>query len=218
MSEAKENPAPASFAGRKLACRRGERLVFRQLAFAIPPGGVLVLRGPNGSGKSSLLRLMAGLLKPAEGDLSWGGEPISRDPDRHRERLAFLSHLDAVKPALTVAENLGFWCGRAAVVPALAAFGIERLADLPARLLSAGQRRRLALARVAVNAGPLWLLDEPTNGLDSEALGFFIAALARHRTMGGLAAIALHGDNLPKDAAVLDLGIEAALSAARPAA
>ncbi|MFI4998071.1 MAG: heme ABC exporter ATP-binding protein CcmA, partial [Hyphomicrobiales bacterium] len=140
---------PAAFAGRALACRRGARLVFEGLDFALEPGGALLLRGPNGSGKSSLLRLMAGLLQPVEGAFSWGDGPIAPEPERHRRRLAFLGHLDAVKPALTVAENLRFWCGAGAVERGLEAFGIAALARIPARLLSAGQRRRLALARVA---------------------------------------------------------------------
>ncbi len=219
MKEPRESPAPAAFAGHALACRRGERLVFANLDFAIAPGGVLLLRGPNGSGKSSLLRLMAGLLRPAEGELTWDGAVIAADPELHRRRLAFLGHLDAVKPALTVAENLGFWCGAAAVPAALAAFAMERLAPLPARLLSAGQRRRLALARVIANGSPLWLLDEPTNGLDGEAEAMFAAALAAHRAGGGMAAIALHADRTPQGAATLALDdFSAGTTAARPAA
>jgi heme exporter protein A len=181
-------------------------MVFRHLDFDLRPGEVLLLRGPNGSGKSSLLRLMAGLLVPAAGELSWGGAPIATEPERHRRRLAFLGHLDALKPALTVAENLSFWCGPAAVAPALAALGIASLSRLPARLLSAGQRRRLALARIVARAAPLWLLDEPTNALDDEAEAMFAAALAAHRAQGGMAAIALHGGRAPPEANVLALG------------
>jgi heme exporter protein A len=193
--------APASFAGRRLVCRRGERLVFAKLDFDLEPGGVLLLRGPNGSGKSSLLRLMAGLLRPAQGEITWAGAALGAEPELHRRRLAFLGHLDAVKPALTVAENLGFWCGRAAVEPALARLGIAHLAGLPARLLSAGQRRRLALARIVARGAPLWLLDEP------EAL--FAAALAAHRAAGGMAAIAVHGEGAPPAAQVLFLAAPA---------
>ena len=180
-------------------------MVFEGLEFSIAPGGLLLLRGPNGSGKSSLLRLMAGLLHPVAGELSWASEPVDKEPERHRARLAFLGHLDAVKPALSVAENLAFWCGGGAVEQGLVAFGIERLADVPARLLSAGQRRRLALARVAASRAPLWLLDEPANALDLQAQALFAEALARHRAAGGLAAIALHGEVEPPDAATLDL-------------
>ena len=197
---------PAAFAGRALACRRGARLVFDGLDFAVAPGDVLLLRGPNGSGKSSLLRLMAGLLQPVAGAFSWAGAPILAEPERHRRRLAFLGHLDAVKPGLTVAENLRFWCGAGAVEKGLEAFGIAGLARLPARLLSAGQRRRLALARIAGADAPLWLLDEPGNTLDAEAQTLFAAALARHRSAGGLAVIALHGEAAPPGAVALDLG------------
>ena len=118
-----------------------------------------------------------------------------------------LGHLDALKPALTAAENLAFWCGPAAVAPALAALGIAHLAGLPARLLSAGQRRRLALARIVARQAPLWLLDEPTNALDAEAEAMFAAALAAHRAKGGMAAIALHGADAPPEAALLSLSL-----------
>ena len=108
---------------------------------------------------------------------------------------------------MTAAENLAFWCGPAAVTPALAALGIAHLAGLPARLLSAGQRRRLALARIVARRAPLWLLDEPTNALDAEAEAMFAAALAAHRARGGMAAIALHGGNTPPEATVLPLSL-----------
>jgi heme exporter protein A len=200
---------PAPFAGRGLVCRRGERLVFRGLDFQLEPGGVLLLRGPNGSGKSSLLRLMAGLLRPAGGALTWAGAPIGTDPEAHRSRLAFLGHLDGIKLALSASENLAFWCARSAVAPALGALGIEHLGRLPARLLSAGQRRRLALARILARRAPLWLLDEPTNALDDEAEDLFAGALARHRAEGGMAVIALHGEGAPPAAAVLTLALQA---------
>jgi heme exporter protein A len=195
----------APFTGHGLICRRGERRVFRGLDFTLRPGGLLLLRGPNGSGKSSLLRLMAGLLPPAAGELRWDGAPVAAEPEIHRRRLAYLGHLDAIKPALTTAENLAFWCGGAAAAPALDALGIATLAPLPARFLSAGQRRRLALARVVASRAPLWLLDEPTNALDEEAEALFAAALAAHRARGGMAAVALHGGVAPPDSELLVL-------------
>jgi heme exporter protein A len=194
-----------TFAGGALSCRRGERLVFTGLDFSLVPGGLLLLRGPNGSGKSSLLRVMAGLLQPAEGSLSWDGAAIGRDPDGHRRRLAFLSHLDALKPALSTTENLAFWCGHEAVQPALSAWGIDHLARRQVRLLSQGQRRRLALARILASKAMLWLLDEPTNALDDEAVTIFSQCLAAHRAAGGMAVIALHGENDLPGAALLDL-------------
>jgi heme exporter protein A len=206
MTGSGEDFQTETFAGAALTCQRGERLVFQGLDFSLSPGGLLLLRGPNGSGKSSLLRLMAGLLQPAEGSLTWAGAAISRDGDAHRWRLAFLGHLDALKPALSTAENLAFWCGRDAVQPALSAWGIEHLAERPARLLSQGQRRRLALARILASKATLWLLDEPTNALDDEAVTIFARCLARHRAAGGMAVIALHGESDLPDAALLDLG------------
>src|SRR5690242_9239064 len=155
------------FQGDALGCRRGEALIFEAVDFALEPGDALWLSGPNGSGKSSLLRLMAGLLAPVQGAIAWSGTPIAKDREAHRARLRYLGHLDAVKTHLTVAENLGFWAAYwdlapGAVVPALARLGIAHLADAPARQLSAGQRRRSALARLALGTAPLWLLDEPS--------------------------------------------------------
>ncbi len=190
------------FEGRDLTCVRGERHVFAGLGFALAAGGVLLLSGPNGSGKSSLLRLMAGLLEPASGSLAWGERPVSDDPEAHRARLRYLGHLDAVKPVLSAAENLAFWATaqgvrragvrRAGVAGALERVGLTRLADVPARLLSAGQRRRLALARLFLAPADLWLLDEPTVGLDEDSVGRLQAGLADHRRGGGRVVIATH--------------------------
>ena len=182
------------FGGRDLTCVRGERRVFTGLDFALPAGGALLLTGPNGSGKSSLLRLMAGLLTPAGGRIDWSGENVRRDPEAHRARLHYLGHLNAVKPALTVAENLAFWAteGPAAVAEALERLDVAWLADTPCRLLSAGQRRRLALARLLVRPGELWLLDEPGVGLDERSLEGFHQILAEHRAGGGLVVAATH--------------------------
>jgi heme exporter protein A len=197
-----------AFTGRGLACRRGERLVFAALAFAVPPGGALMLTGPNGSGKSSLLRLIAGLSRPEAGSLSWDGVPIRDDPAAHRARLHFIGHQDAVKPALAVGETLRFWAGMhggAAVAPALAHFRLEALADWPCRHLSAGQRRRLALARLLASPAPLWLLDEPTTGLDAEAQANLLAAIAAHRREGGRVVLSTHAELAIAGAAVLSL-------------
>ena len=206
MAHSREPAKPAEFNGRSLACRRGERMVFAHLDFTLQPGALLLLRGANGSGKSTLLRLMAGLLRPVEGEVIWDRQAIVREPDQHRRRLAFLGHLDALKGPLTAAENLAFWCGADRVAEALDAFGVGRLAHLPARLLSAGQRRRVALARILATQAPLWLLDEPTNALDAEAEAMFAGVLAGHRARGGMAVMALHGESAPPDAGLLNLG------------
>jgi len=184
------------FTGRGLACRRGERLIFRGLDFTLPPGGALVLIGPNGSGKSSLLRLMAGLTPPAVGALAWGDKDVGEDPAAHRARLHFIGHSDALKPVLTAQETLAFWTAMRGVAAdneaALAQFGLGQAIDLPCRYLSAGQRRRLALARLVAAPAPLWLLDEPLTSLDSEAAAQLMAAIAFHRRKGGRVVISTH--------------------------
>jgi heme exporter protein A len=183
------------FAGDGLACVRGERLVFRGLSFAVGPGEALLLAGPNGSGKSSLLRLMAGLLPPWSGRLAWSGEDIAADKTAHRARLHFVGHQDALKPVLTAAETLTFWAGLrggGAVDAALDRMGLTSLAETPCRYLSAGQRRRLALARLLASPAPLWLLDEPTTGLDAASVAAFEAVLAEHRAGGGLVVASTH--------------------------
>ena len=201
----------AVFEGRSLQCRRGGREVFAGFDFVLPPGGALLLTGPNGSGKSSLLRLMAGLLRPAAGQLLWDGRPIAEAPEAHAVRLHYLGHLDAVKPVLSVSENLRFWAalrgGMDAPERALEAFALTELAEVPGRLLSAGQRRRLALARLVAAPAELWLLDEPSVGLDHASVGRLSAAIAAHRAGGGRVVVATHtaldlGDpqRLPLDA------------------
>lgn len=185
-------------AGRGLTCIRGDRLIFRDLDLTVEAGGALLLRGPNGSGKSSLLRCLAGLLPLAGGALTWDGRPVTEDRDHYRRRLCYVGHQDAVKPALSVAENLRVWAqlygadGNAAVGRALVRLGLAGLADLPALLLSAGQRRRLALARLALVPAPLWLLDEPTTGLDDDSILRFTGLVAEHRRRGGMVVLSSH--------------------------
>ncbi|MGH7043136.1 MAG: heme ABC exporter ATP-binding protein CcmA [Acetobacteraceae bacterium] len=177
-----------------VAAFRGERLVLRDIDLRVPAGGALVLIGPNGSGKSTLLRLLAGLLRPAAGQVLWNGEDALADPAAHGARLVYVGHQDAVKPGLTTAENLRFAAiaGGGSVAAGLAVLGLAELADLPARMLSAGQKRRLALARLGVSTAPLWLLDEPTLGLDAASVAQFGELLAAHRARGGLVVAATH--------------------------
>jgi heme exporter protein A len=175
-----------------LAAFRGERLVFSDLSLRVPEGGALLLVGPNGSGKSTLLRLLAGLVRPEAGRLTWRGADAFEDPVAHAGRVAYVGHLDALKPGLTTAENLRFWGKRDAVAAALVTVGLAALADLPARMLSAGQRRRLALARLALSPAPIWLLDEPTLGLDVASVARLGGLLAGHRTRGGVVVAATH--------------------------
>ncbi len=180
-----------------LAAFRGERLVLEGVSLSVPPGGALLLLGPNGSGKSTLLRLLAGLKRPDAGTLTW---PEAAAP------VAFLAHADAIKPGLTAGENLRFAAAGRPVAPALAALGLEKLADLPARMLSAGQRRRLALARLSLSPARLWLLDEPTLGLDTASLALLAGLLAAHRAGGGGVVAATHQDLVLPGAAILRLG------------
>jgi heme exporter protein A len=178
--------------GQGLAAFRGERLVFSGLRFAVPAGGAMLLLGPNGAGKSTLLRLLAGLVRPEAGSVLWHGEDTLADLPAHADRIAYLGHQDAIKPGLTTAENLRFRATPAAIDTALDAVGLAALADLPARMLSAGQKRRLALARLAVRPAPIWLLDEPTLGLDAASVARFGAMLAAHRATGGVVVAATH--------------------------
>ncbi len=208
-------PAPASeLIAEDLACRRGARLVFAGVSFRLPAGGALVLTGANGSGKSSLLRLVGGLLSPASGRLLWAGTPVAADIAGHHSRLHYVGHQDAVKPAMTPRENLSFWAAlrgldRRAAAPAvhdaLAAFGLEAVADWPCRWLSAGQRRRLTLARLLVAPAALWLLDEPTSALDDDGQARLEQAIAAHRAAGGWVLLATHAAIALDDAAILAL-------------
>jgi heme exporter protein A len=170
-----------------LACLRGGRLVFAHLSVAIWSGAILTLTGSNGSGKSSLLRLLAGLGQPFAGRIDCEGT------------VALLGHQDAVKPQQTVREALGFWAAFAGlddrparIDAALETFDLALLADLPGRMLSAGQKRRLALARLVLLDADIWLLDEPTLGLDRNALARLEAALESHRARGGITVMATH--------------------------
>jgi heme exporter protein A len=191
-----------------VAAFRGERLVFRDVSFAVPAGGVLAVTGPNGSGKSTLLRLLAGLVQPASGRVMWQGEDALTDLPLHALRVAYVGHLDAVKPGLSVAENLRFAARLAGgdARAGLAAMGLSELREMPARMLSAGQKRRLALARLAVSRAPLWLLDEPTLGLDTWSVARLDTMLRQQRADGGVVVAATHVGLPLADAAELRLG------------
>lgn len=163
---------------------RGGRVLFETLSFALGPGDAALVTGPNGVGKSSLVRVAAGLLAPAAGSVTHEGD------------FALLAETHALDPELPLARALGFWAAlddaRGAVTPALATLGLADLADVPVRMLSTGQRRRAAMARVVANGAGVWLLDEPANGLDEGAVGTLEALIADHRTAGGIALVATH--------------------------
>jgi heme exporter protein A len=180
-----------------LACDRGGLRLFSDLGFSVAPGGLLRVRGANGSGKTTLLRTLAGLTRPAAGEVRWRGNPID---DGYRREMLFLGHASAVKDELTVFENLDFSSriscleiSESKIKNALERLGIARLADLPARYLSQGQRKRAALARLALSSDvPLWLLDEPFAALDDEAIARVSALCAAHLAAGGILVLTSH--------------------------
>ena len=179
---------------------RGDRHVLKGLSFAVAPGELVHVRGPNGAGKTSLLRTLAGFLYPEEGEVRWRGQRIGADRDGYSATLAYLGHDNGLKSDLTARENLRYALGlRRAVAPeildaALTRLGVGAEADLPVRSLSAGQRRRVALARVALAQATLWLLDEPFTNLDAAGAAAGAALLHEHAATGGLALLTAHGE------------------------
>ena len=174
-----------------LGCERNGRVVFSNLSFTLRPGQCADLRGPNGAGKSSLLRLIAGLVPVAAGDVRYG------DVENIPAYLHLIAHQDAMKSAMTVAENLSFWAavmGGSGISAALAAFRLEGLRDDPVQLLSAGQRRRLTLSRLFLAPRPLWLLDEPMTALDATSQEVLRQHIRDHLKADGLVLTATHDD------------------------
>ena len=195
--------APGWFEVRDLSLVRGDRLLFDGIGFGLARGEAMLLRGPNGSGKSSLLRLVAGLVPAFTGTLDWTGAPGS---------IAYLGHQDAVKPALTPRETLRFWGAAAGAAPdaaaidaALAAVGLDGLDDLPCRYLSAGQQRRMAMAKLLVAWRPVWLLDEPTAALDRQSDALFAGIMKDHLAGGGIIVAATHQELGLEDAKRLEM-------------
>lgn len=203
MAETPDKPLrQISIAGRGLVIERGGRLVLSGVDFALEPGKALLLRGANGVGKSTLLRGIAGLLPLKSGALAWHDGPVEDDPLLHASRLNYLGHQDPVKPMLTVEENLAFFAGpshRNKVEPALEYFGLSRLRNLAGRYLSAGQKRRLSLARLIARPSLLWLLDEPAAALDAEGVEVLSFVLRSHLTHGGMVILSAHSEfDLPE--------------------
>ena len=184
-----------------VACARGGRMLFENRSFAVGPGEAALVTGPNGAGKSSLMRIAAGLLPPSAGT-------VRRDGG-----LAFAGEAAALDPRLPLGQALLFWArldgaGRAGVEDALEAMGIAGLAQVPVHMLSTGQRKRAALARVIAGRAALWLLDEPGNGLDAASLDRLAAAMANHRRRGGIVVAASHQPLDLPDATAIRLGVQ----------
>jgi heme exporter protein A len=181
-----------------VAGARGERQLFEGLSFTLEAGGAAVVTGPNGVGKSTLVRIAAGLLAPAEGLVVAEGAR------------ALLTEAHALDPELPLARAVDFWAAidgnRDAVGAALAVLGLAPFAEVPVRLLSTGLRRRAAIARIVASGAPIWLLDEPANGLDAPAVALLEAAIARHRASGGIALVATHLPVTLPEAISVDLG------------
>ena len=206
-------PSPDLIA-ENLACRRGERMIFTGVSFRLPVGGALVLMGANGSGKTSLLRILATLLPAAAGSLLWGSASIEADLIGYRARLRYVGHHDAVKPGMTPRETLVFSAALQGLSwrlaprladAALAALALDGVADWPCRWLSAGQQRRLALARLLAVPASIWLLDEPTTALDHDNQQRLENAVAGHRAKGGRVVVASHMPIDMSDAATVSL-------------
>ncbi|KKB78877.1 hypothetical protein VW35_10375 [Devosia soli] len=189
-----------------LSVGRGDAVLASGIALSVAAGSGLILRGANGSGKSTLLLTLAGLLEPLAGTVSLEGHDADDAPAFH-----YCGHRNAVRPRLTVSETLAFWCdlnGSPAIplAEALDRVGLSRQASLDAAYLSAGQQRRLALARLLVSARPVWLLDEPSSALDSEGQGLLAALISTHLNEGGIAVIASHDAIAVDGLDVLTLG------------
>jgi heme exporter protein A len=186
---------------REVSAERGGRLVLSNVSFAASSGELVAVTGPNGAGKSTLLRLVAGLLTPASGELRLDPAPAG-EPG---EMMHYVGHRDALKRSFTIAEMLGFWQalsgGSSDIEAAIEAVGLGGLGHLPVSILSAGQGRRVALARLLVTERPVWLLDEPTSTLDAAAEALFGGLVAAHLARGGIAIAATHRP-LPLAAAV----------------
>jgi len=190
-----------------LGCIRGERRLFQGLNFSATPGELIELRGANGSGKTSLLRILAGLAAPAEGEVRWQGKSIRSLGEEYSGEVAYLAHQNGVKDELTAIENLriangvaGHALSKSKAQAFLEQVGLGRQQNLPVRSLSAGQRRRVALARLLTSHATLWILDEVLTSLDDAAVKLSGRFIGEHVTNGGIAIIATHQDlNLTAD-------------------
>ena len=207
---------PNMLSAQELACERGERLLFRNLGFELGSGEVLLVRGGNGHGKTSLLRILCGLSAPVAGGVSWRDQPIGTAHEQYGREMAYIGHANGIKDDLTPMENLriaaalgGRVLDEAAATAALGEVGLSRCLDLPARVLSFGQRRRVALAGLMTAGALLWILDEPLTGLDVNGVAMVERMIRDHVVAGGMAVMTTHqplalGDIIPQTLSVGD--------------
>jgi heme exporter protein A len=198
-----------------LTCTRGERRIFSGVSFSIAGGELLHVLGPNGSGKTSLLRMLCRLLAPAEGEIRWGNVSLPRSGDEYLAQIAYVGHLNGLKDDLTAWENLQVCAGlegfadAARISASLDRVGLAECRDFPARWLSQGQRRRLALARLTAVPRRLWILDEPFTGLDKASVSNLLSMLEQHLAEDGIVVLTSHQDmSLPR-AAIRQLHLSA---------
>ncbi len=197
-----------SFIAQNLACQRADQLIFEEVSFGLSPGEAIWVKGRNGAGKSSLLRICARLLSPLSGHAKWQGEDIFKNDDTYIGEYHYLGHLDALKHAFTVRENIEFWAsfhGTSDVTSALEKFDLQALSDTPTGMLSQGQKKRTNLARLAASPAKLWILDEPLSALDRHYIALFKGRLVQHLAEGGMALFATHQDLELEQVKVLDL-------------
>jgi len=198
----------------QLGCTRGDRTLFTDVSLALGPGALLHVTGSNGSGKTTLLRTLCGLSQPAAGEIRWSGAPIVRLGDEYRARLAYIGHQDGVHGELTPFENLrlagclGERAEPAAILTALERLGLAAVRDFTTKLLSQGQRRRLALARLLVSPRPLWILDEPFSALDTRSSRLVETLLHEHAARGGCAVLSSHQELRLQDVRVMTLDLD----------
>ncbi|MFW2971398.1 cytochrome c biogenesis heme-transporting ATPase CcmA [Serratia marcescens] len=185
---------------KSLSCVRDERILFSELSFSVQPGDIIQVEGPNGAGKTSLLRILAGLARPDGGEVCWRGRNTLRDRENYQQDLLFIGHQPGIKAVLTPFENLQFYqavrgaAEHQAIWRALEQVGLVGYEDLPVAQLSAGQQRRVALARLWLSAAPLWILDEPLTAIDKQGVAELISLFEQHAQRGGMVLLTTHQD------------------------
>lgn len=196
-----------------LSCVRDERVLFHGLSFSVNPGDIVQIEGPNGAGKTSLLRLLAGLSQPAEGEIHWQGEAVRRQRDVWHQALLYLGHQPGVKGVLTPLENLRFFhpnCDQDSIFAALESVDLLGYEEIPVAQLSAGQQRRVALARLWLTRATLWILDEPLTAIDKSGVEKLMRCFTRHAENGGAVILTTHQDLPASKARVRQIRLQGA--------